>query len=199
MRPPGNGATSRLGRWAGYAAAGWAILFAIRGTYWALGGTVGLGTLSQGIRRAAAEGDRSLFAALWVTVALEVFAAGLALTLAKSPGQRLSRRLPLVGGRRIPDSALLLLAFGAGALLAVHGGLFLSFGLFSTSDDAYWYTRFWGPWFLLGGILFLVAAWTYLRKAPNRSTATVASVLGVLGGLAAAAAPLIVSSLAAPA
>lgn len=49
------------------------------------------------------------------------------------------------------------------------------------------------------GGLFLVAAWTHLRKAPNRFTATVASVLGVLGGLAAAAAPLVVSSLAAPA
>jgi hypothetical protein len=39
--------------WAGYAAAGWALVFAVRGVYWALGGTVGLGTLSPGIQQAA--------------------------------------------------------------------------------------------------------------------------------------------------
>jgi predicted lysophospholipase L1 biosynthesis ABC-type transport system permease subunit len=39
--------------WAGYAAAGCALVFAVRDVYWALGGTVGLGTLSPGVQQAA--------------------------------------------------------------------------------------------------------------------------------------------------
>ncbi|GGJ89862.1 hypothetical protein GCM10010123_19590 [Pilimelia anulata] len=45
-------------------AALWCGLFAVRGVYWALGGTVGLGTLSQGIKELQAQGDRMLFLAL---------------------------------------------------------------------------------------------------------------------------------------
>jgi hypothetical protein len=54
--------------WAGYAAAGWALAFAVRGVYWALGGTVGLGTLSPGIQQAAVARDRALLAARDVAV-----------------------------------------------------------------------------------------------------------------------------------
>jgi hypothetical protein len=54
--------------WAGYAAAGWALVFAVRGVYWALGGTVGLGTLSPGIQQAAVARDRALLAARDVAV-----------------------------------------------------------------------------------------------------------------------------------
>jgi hypothetical protein len=54
--------------WAGYAAAGWALVFAVRGVYWALGGTVGLGTLSPGIQQAAVARDRALLAARDVTL-----------------------------------------------------------------------------------------------------------------------------------
>ena len=53
---------------AGYAAAGWALVFAVRGIYWALGGTVGLGTLSPGIQQAAVARDRALLAAPDVTL-----------------------------------------------------------------------------------------------------------------------------------
>jgi len=65
--------------------------------------------------------------------------------------------------------------------------------------DAYWYVRFWGPWFLLGGLLFMTAGWAYMRNSSNRRIAVGASVLGGLGGLAAVAAPLVVSALASPA
>jgi hypothetical protein len=54
--------------WAGYAAAGWALVFAVRSVYWALGGTVGLGTLSPGIQQAAVARDRPLLAARDVAI-----------------------------------------------------------------------------------------------------------------------------------
>ena len=109
-----------------------------------VGGSVGLGTLSPEIQQAADEGDPTLFAALWITDALELF-------------------------------------------LRVRRG------------RAYWYVRFWGPWFLLGGLLFMTAGWAYMRNSSNRRIAVGASVLGGLGGLAAVAAPLVVSALASPA
>ena len=54
--------------WAGCAAAGWALVLAVRGGYWALGGTVGLGTLSPGIQQAAVARDRALLAARDVAI-----------------------------------------------------------------------------------------------------------------------------------
>lgn len=188
--------------WVGYAAAGWALAFAVRGVYWALGGTVGLGTLSDGIRQAAADRDPDLFAALWATVALEIVAAGLALALVRPWGRRLPRRLPLVGGKAVPGWVLLILAWGAGTVLAGHGGLFVGFGLLAASGvveptvDVRWYALFWGPWFLLGGLLFMAAGRAYLGTLPDRRLGLRASLLGALGGLVATGAPYIVSAIA---
>lgn len=124
----------------------------------------------------------------------------LALALVRPWGRLFPRRLPRVGGASVPAWLPLVPAWGAGTLLAGHGGLFVGFGLDSTAGtDAYWYVRFWGPWFSLGGILFMAAAWFYLRGSADRPIAVVASVVGGLGGLAVAAAPLVVSALASPA
>lgn len=188
--------------WAGYAAAAWAIVFAIRGIYWALGGTVGLGTLSEGIQQAAAEGDPDLYAALWATVVLEVVAAALALALVKPRMWTLPHRLPVVGGKRVPNWALLVPAWGAGTLLAGHGSVFVSFGVLAaigaieSTSEVRWYSLFWGPWFMLGGVLFMWAARHYLRNLPERRIGILASALGALGGLTAAGAPYAVAALA---
>lgn len=188
-------------RWAGYAAAAWALVFALRGAYWALGGTAGLGALSTGIRELAAEGDPLIFAVLWLTVALEVFAAGLALALAR-PGLRAPGWLPGLRGRRPPDWALLGLGGGAGTLLAGHGATFVAGGLLATAEvgaastEVRWYLFLWGPWFLLGGILFLLAARAYLRRSLDRR-ARAGSLVGAAGGLATAAAPVALAALAA--
>jgi hypothetical protein len=56
-------------------------LFAVRGVHRALGGTVGLPPLSTGIKQAREA--PSLFAALWITVVLEVFGVGQALSPAR--------------------------------------------------------------------------------------------------------------------
>ena len=80
-----------------YAAAGWALVFAVPGVSWALGGTVGLGTLSPGIQKAAVARDRALLAARDVAI---LKAAGM------SPRQ------------------LLAMVMTASAVLGVIGGLF---------------------------------------------------------------------------
>jgi hypothetical protein len=188
--------------WAGYAAAGWALLFALRGVYWALGGEVGLGTLSRGIQQAAAERDPWLFAALWISVALEVVAAGLALALVRPWERTFPRWLPFLGKQKVPGWLLLTPAWGAGTLLAGHGGIFVSFGVLAASgvieptSEVLWYSLFWGPWFMTGGILFMLAGRAYLRRLSDRRAGMTASVLGALGGLGAAGAPFIVSAIA---
>lgn len=201
-----KGTTDNARSWssvcAGYAAAGWAIVFAVRGVYWALGGTVGLGTLSRGIQDAAAQGDPWLFAALWISVALEIVAALLALALVRPWEKTFPDWLPFLSGQRAPRWLLLTPAWGAGTLLAGHGGLFVSFGVLAATgaieptSEVRWYSLFWGPWFLTGGILFMVAGWSFLHRLPERRAGVMASVLGALGGLGAAGAPFIVSAIA---
>ena len=47
----------------------------------------------------------------------------------------------------------------------------------------HWYTFLWGPWWLMGGILFLIAAWIYVRRSPYWRVDLVFGALGVLGAL----------------
>lgn len=207
-RPTKPLSPTRGGRpWAAYAAATWAGLFAIRGVYWALGGTVGLGTLSTGIKEAHAAGDPALFAALWMTVVLEAFGVVLALSLVRAWGRTFPAWVPVVRGWTVPIWLPVLPAFGAGGLLVGHGALFSSFGLrallgsLEPTSEVLWYSLFWGPWFMTGGILFALAAAGYLRRASERGTlrrrlGVLAAVAGVTGGLIAAAAPLVVSAIA---
>ncbi len=164
--------------WA-YAAMAWCLIFAVRGAYWALGGTAGIDTVAPGVRDYP--GIRTI---LWVTVVLELVGAALALALTRP--------------RRAPGWLLLLPAWGAGALLAGHGLEFVSFGaltaagVFPRSAQTLWYALMWGPWFLLGGVLFMAAGWAYLRADPARRTSAVlASGLGAFAGAAVAAAPLV--------
>jgi hypothetical protein len=144
--------------------------------------------------------DGALVAALWVTVALEVAGALLALALVR-PGLRVPRWLPVLGGRRVPGWLLLAPAWGAGTLLAGHGSLFVSMGALAAlhgsplTSEVRWYALLWGPWFVLGGVLFMAAGWSYLRRAPDRRMGVAASALGALGGLAVADAPLVVSAI----
>lgn len=47
----------------------------------------------------------------------------------------------------------------------------------------YWYTFLWGPYWLLRGLLFLIAAWSYVGRSPNRRLDLAFSALGVFGAL----------------
>jgi hypothetical protein len=47
----------------------------------------------------------------------------------------------------------------------------------------HWYTFLWGPWWLMGGILFLIAALIYARRSPYWRVSLVFGALGVFGAL----------------
>jgi hypothetical protein len=106
-------------------------------------------------------------------------------------------------GRIFPGWIRLVLAWGAGTLFAWHGVLFvgtgsLMLGGFMPGPSnpglwavVRWYASLWGPWFVLGGVLFMAAGWTYLRGLPDRRTGWASSLLGVLGGLGVSLAMLL--------
>ncbi len=143
-----------------YAAAVWAFAFAAASAYWAAGGTVGLGTLSPEITERV--GDPEFVAVVWVTGALKALAGMLAFALA-GLWPRLPRWPVLFGG------------WGTGVLLTLYGAAGLTQAVLTLAGvlDArepdhttlLWYALLWEPFWLLGGILFLLAAWRYGRSA----------------------------------
>jgi hypothetical protein len=176
-------APSSPSRWAvgvTYGAGGWAFLFAALSFYWALGGTAGAETISPAIVQLARAHVPWVMAVLWISAILKVFSGFVALALIQP------------WGSRVPRWILLLLAWGAGTLLFGHGGLFFAVGVLALSGTIPysapapllpWYTFLWGPWWLLGGILFLLAAWSSVRRSPQGRVDLVFSALGVLGAL----------------
>jgi len=173
--------SNRLPRWArgvAYAACAWSFVFAALSCYWALGGTVGSETVSLAIVQLARAHDPWVYAALWLSALLKIISGVVVLALVQP------------WGSRIPRWLLLMLAWGAGTLLFVHGGLFFVVGVLALSGTIRvgtpllmlrWYTFLWGPWWLLGSILFLLAAWIGLRRSPNGRAGLVFSTLGVVG------------------
>jgi hypothetical protein len=77
--------------WPGYAACVWGVLFGAISLYWGSGGRTGLGTLGGSLERQALAGDPALLAAAWVTGALKLVGAALALALVRPWGHRLPR------------------------------------------------------------------------------------------------------------
>ena len=188
-KAPGAGSRST---WAAYAACAWAFVFAVPSFYWAAGGTGSLeSTVSPDIVRLARERVPLFMAVLWITGAMKVFAGLVALALVRK------------WGRFFPGWMLLTLAWGAGTLLVWHGALFvgagsLMLGGFMPDPPSSglwvvvrWYTFLWGPWFVLGGVLFMAAGLSYLRGLPDRCTRWVFGTLGVLGGLGVSVATLL--------
>jgi hypothetical protein len=144
-------------KWPAYAAAGWAFAFAAVSFYWALGGTVGLDTLSLELERDAREGGTELVA-LTVPPGVAKLALGILALLLVDP-----RRSPL------PRRALIVLAWLVGIGLSLYGGVLTAEKALmkldvldvpeSLGDDRVtWYLCFWDPLWLIGGILFLLAA-----------------------------------------
>ncbi len=170
-------------RWAvgvTYAACGWAFLFAALSFYWALGGAAGSDTVSPAIAQLARAHVPWVMAALWISAIIKVVSGFVALALIQP------------WGSRVPRWILLILAWGAGTLLFVHGGLYFAVGVLALSGTIHvstpaavlhWYTFLWGPWWLLGGLLFLLAAWSSVRRSPQGRVDLVFSALGVLGAL----------------
>jgi hypothetical protein len=161
-RREASGGARSLG-WAGYAAAAWAFLFAAASFYWALGGPLGVETIGPGITGPALAGDPTILAVIWITGALKVVAGVVALALIQPRG------------RRVPRWALLLFGWGAGALFLVYGAAnliqdaLIVAGAIPTPAGlgavaARWHLFLWDPWWLLGGVLFALAAWSYGQR-----------------------------------
>lgn len=131
-----------------YAAFAWSVVFVVPHVYWAVGGTAGL------------EGeaiDGALEVINYTAIVLSLIAAGLALALV----QRL--------GRSLPRWVLLIGAWAACILLSLRGGAGLIQDLVvlldGSDNDVSTLALVFEPLFLVGGILFGLAAWRYGRAS----------------------------------
>ena len=146
--------------WAAYAACAWALLFALMSFYWALGGEFGVNTLGSGIQ--ALSHDPGFVAVVWLTGVAKVVGGLFALTLVRP------------WARWLPPIWKLVLAWAGGIGLALYGGVQLIIeglvlgGAIRVSgavdwEGLRWHVWLWDPLWLLGGVLFLLAAWQYQR------------------------------------
>lgn len=122
---------------------------------------LGVDTVAADISRVPLANNRAV---VWATAALKALAGLIALALVRPWGERLPRRLLLVA------------AWLTGALLTLYGIANLVdharmvAGLRAIPPvlgerAARWHLVFWDPFWLLGGILFLMAARTSGRQA----------------------------------
>ncbi|MCT2590924.1 DUF3995 domain-containing protein [Streptomyces sp. N2-109] len=172
-------------RWPGYAAAVWGFVFAVPSFYWAMGGglTGASSTLAPSLLEQARERDPGFIAVLWVTGVLKVVGGLLGLGLVHRH----------VWGRGM-NRLLQLMAWGAAVLLVWHGAEFIGHGLLvqthaididpDLQSVSRWYTYLWGPWFVAGGVAFVLATRTHLSAVADRRDATIAGMVGGLGALA---------------
>jgi hypothetical protein len=128
-----------------------------------LGGRTLLDTIGGAIERHALAGDTALLAAVWITGALKLVAAGLALALARSWERRL-----------LPRRLVLMLAGLCAAVLTLYGGLLevgnalVATHLVKTSQPIEWKALWWHLWvwdmsFFVWGILFALALRSFRR------------------------------------
>lgn len=150
--------------WAAYAAAAWAFVFAALSFYWAAGGLVGAETLGEGMVELALARDPNLIALTWITGILKVIAGLVALALVQLWGRKLPRRLLLVAAW---GAGVIFLLYG-GANLIQHGRMAAGVNripdLLGSVAAVRWHLFFWDPFWLLGGVLFILTAW-YARRA----------------------------------
>ncbi|MCP9488060.1 MAG: DUF3995 domain-containing protein [Gaiellaceae bacterium MAG52_C11] len=131
---------------AAYAAFSWSIVFLIPHLYWAAGGTAGLdGDAITGV----------LAAINYLAMGFSIAAGALALALVRAWGALLPRRLLLTGAWA---ACVILSLRGGGGLLQT-----LVVALGQSDDDVPTLALVFEPLFLVGGILFGLAAREYGR------------------------------------
>ncbi|MFJ9695596.1 DUF3995 domain-containing protein [Kitasatospora sp. NPDC101183] len=176
-------------RWPGCAAAAWGAVFAVPSFYWALGGTGGASSqVAPALVKLAEDRVTWFLVVLWVTGALKLVGTVLGIALLRRRGRRTDHLLQLAG-------------WGAGVLLVWHGALFVLQGLLVLAGVLHlapelvpvsrWYTFLWGPWFVLGGVCFALAARLHLRLVEQRRSCAVAGAVGGGGALLLSAAMLL--------
>ncbi len=159
-------ARPRRAVWAAYAACAWSFAFAALSFYWAAGGTAGVETLGHALKEAAlaSRPDPHLVPLLWATGAVKVLGALCALALVRPWGQALPRRLLLIPAWLAGAG---MVAYG-GIPLVVNGLMLAGLLVIPGSVDwtaIRWHVVLWDPWWLLGGVLFVVAARSDQRRS----------------------------------
>jgi Protein of unknown function (DUF3995) len=137
----------------GLAAAAWCASFGALSLYWAAGGTLGVDLLAVSLQERA-DAREPGFVAL-------VAATG----IAKLVGTIVPLWLVFGWPSRSVRKRLLFLCWAGGALLALYGLTDVVTGSIratrGTMENAIWYAVLWGPTWLLGGLLFVMTAWTF--------------------------------------
>lgn len=139
--------------WTAYAAAVWALIFAVFHFVWASGWYIGLD----------AEQARRAFAVRWkliydlVAGGMCLVAVPVALALTMPWGRRLPRRL--LGFFAWTGTGLLVLRSVASLIQTAY---FVATGQFSLAAMGIW-----EPWFYLGATLFAVSTWRFWRASPH--------------------------------
>jgi hypothetical protein len=144
-------AVTGRGSWAGYAAALWALIFAVLHVLWAMGWYVGL---DQELAQKAFQQRWFLIYDL-VVAGFCIVGAWVALALVQPWGMRLPRSL--LGGLAWCGSVLLLLRAGAGAAQTAY--------LAATDRSVLVVYRLWELWFCLGALLFGLSTWRFWRAS----------------------------------
>lgn len=144
---------SRRAAWAGYAAAAWALIFAAPHFWWALG-------VSWAFPGDADLFERAFDRTWWLVYDLVVgllclVGAGLALALVQP------------WGRVFPARLLRAAVWSGSVLLLLRGALGVAPMVWSllreASDESHPWSYVIEPWFLVGGILFGLVAWSTRR------------------------------------
>jgi Protein of unknown function (DUF3995) len=142
-------------RAAAYGSCVLAWFYALVSAYWTAGGTWLLSTVGGQVEELARRGGTAALLVGVVTVLLKVAGGVLGLALVRPWGRRLPQR-PLRGAALTAGGALTLY----GAANVVLGGLGL-LGVFGPPADPValrWHVGVWDLWFLVWGLLLLVAA-----------------------------------------
>ena len=146
---------SRPVRAAAYGSCALAWLYALVSAYWTAGGSWLLATVGGQVEDLARRGGTAALLVGVVTVLLKLAGGVLGLALVRP------------WGRRLPQRPLRAAALAAGGLLVLYGGAnvvlggLALLGVFGTPADLValrWHVGLWDLWFLLWGVLLLVAA-----------------------------------------
>ena len=109
--------------------------------------------MAVSLQERADERETGFVAIVAATGIAKLFGAIVPLWLVFRPRPRMVRRV------------LLSLCWVGGALLALYGLTDIVAGSiragWGTMENAIWYAVLWGPTWLLGGVLFLMTAWTF--------------------------------------
>lgn len=140
-----------------YLACAWALIFAVPSFYWATGGNIGLNTLGSEINALQSEPWFLMFVLL--TAVMKVGLGIVVLMLLKKYSAPFLNKIVVVT------------VWAAGVICLIYGSLnlfarfIMAIGLLPTpeamhSSAAMWHLVLWDPWWVLGGILLILAVHT---------------------------------------